>query len=111
MSYIPPLVFAAVTLVDPAVTALISFVCGIESLPGLFSWIGGAVVMAGVGVIGYGDAKRTAAEEAADNNHKTLDDTDDSEGSVELSKMHVLDANTRWRREDGGEYGLDEDEQ
>eukprot|EP01039_Chlorochromonas_danica_P003713 gene3713-4062_t len=61
MQYIPPLVFSSVTLVDPAVTAFISWIFGIESLPGIFSWFGGAVVVAGVVVIGYGERKRQEA--------------------------------------------------
>lgn len=58
MQYVPTLVFASVTLVDPVVTALISWVFGIEHLPGLFSWLGGGVVIAGVAVISYGEQKR-----------------------------------------------------
>ena len=38
---------------DPALTAVLSWVAGIESLPTLFSWIGGAVVMTGVGIISF----------------------------------------------------------
>lgn len=61
MQYIPPLVFSSVTLVDPAVTAFISWIFGIEALPGIFSWFGGAVVVAGVVIIGYGERKRQEA--------------------------------------------------
>jgi len=63
MQYIPPLVFSSVTLVDPAVTAFISWTAGIEHLPGIFSWLGGAVVVAGVAIISYGERKRREEEE------------------------------------------------
>ncbi len=64
MQYIPPLVFSAVSLVDPAVTALLSWGFGIESLPSLFSWLGGATVIAGVAAISYGERLRTQGQGA-----------------------------------------------
>jgi hypothetical protein len=40
---------------DPALTALISWLTGVESLPSVYSWIGGFVVMIGVGTISYAE--------------------------------------------------------
>lgn len=58
MQYIAPLIFSALALIDPAVTAILSWAIGVEHLPSLYSWIGGAVVMAGVGLISYGEYER-----------------------------------------------------
>jgi hypothetical protein len=58
MQHISPLVFSSLALVDPAVTAILSWGIGVESLPALSSWIGGGIVVAGVGVISYGEQKR-----------------------------------------------------
>eukprot|EP01031_Cornospumella_fuschlensis_P031212 gene31212-37721_t len=58
MQYIPPLVFSALSLVDPAVTAGLSYWAGLEALPSLFSWLGGGVVLAGVALISYGERVR-----------------------------------------------------
>lgn len=86
MSYIPPLVFSSVTLVDPAVTATISWLCGIEHLPGIFSWLGGGVVITGVAVIGYGERKRAAAEEQERTQDEcgTSDNLEEGEGVAML---------------------------
>ncbi len=64
MQYIPPLVFSAIGLVDPAITALLSWMIGVEGLPSLYSWAGGAVVMTGVGIISYGEHERSKKEKA-----------------------------------------------
>lgn len=85
MQYIPPLVFASVTLVDPAVTALISWIFGIEALPGMFSWLGGGVVIAGVGIIGYGERQR----EAARSNLQETDNASTLSDTVALEKVKV----------------------
>jgi drug/metabolite transporter (DMT)-like permease len=57
MQYISPLVFSALALLDPALTALISWIAGLEHLPTVFSWIGGAVVMSGIGLISFSERK------------------------------------------------------
>jgi hypothetical protein len=59
MQYIPPLVFSSLGLMDPALVATISWIGGIEHLPSMFSWIGGSVVMGGVGLILFGGNKRS----------------------------------------------------
>jgi drug/metabolite transporter (DMT)-like permease len=56
MQYIAPLIFSALGLLDPALTAIISWVIGVESLPSIFSWVGGIVVMVGVGLISLAES-------------------------------------------------------
>jgi len=51
MSYIPPLVFSSLSLLDPAITAILSYVIGVEDWPSVFSWLGGGLVVGGVAVI------------------------------------------------------------
>jgi len=40
-------VYSSLTLLDPAVTAALSWLIGVEALPGWFVWLGGLVVMSG----------------------------------------------------------------
>jgi hypothetical protein len=47
MQHIPPLVYSSVVLLDPAVTAILSWSTGLEPLPGPAVWLGGLVVMSG----------------------------------------------------------------
>jgi len=56
LQHIPPLVYSSLTLLDPAVTAALSWLIGVEALPGWLVWLGGLVVMSGVGLISAGGA-------------------------------------------------------
>lgn len=47
LQHIAPLVYSSLLLLDPAVTAVLSWVLGVEPLPGTMVWTGGAVVLAG----------------------------------------------------------------
>ena len=49
LQHIAPLVYSSLLLLDPAVTAVLSWVLGVEPLPGTMVWTGGAVVLAGQG--------------------------------------------------------------
>lgn len=103
MQYIPPLVFSSVTLIDPAVTAFISWAAGIENLPGLFSWLGGCVVVSGVAVISYGERQRTSIEDkeqseasktSEDDHHRFIvhkHDTLDSVIPSHHNSVHAID--------------------
>jgi drug/metabolite transporter (DMT)-like permease len=64
-----PLVFSAVTLVDPAITGIISWLVGIEGVPDVYTWSGGIVVLGGVLIVIFGENQRRK-EEA----HETLSD-------------------------------------
>jgi drug/metabolite transporter (DMT)-like permease len=58
MQHIPPLVFSSLALLDPALVAILAWAGGVEHLPSAYSWIGGMVVMGGVGLISYAEHKR-----------------------------------------------------
>ena len=85
MQYIPPLIFSACGLVDPAITAILSWAIGVESLPTLVTWIGGFTVMTGVGVISLGDHYRTEEE------HKQAAAATADTGSARSAQGHVVD--------------------
>lgn len=69
MQYLPPLVFSSISLLDPALTAIISWIAGVESLPTLYSWFGGATVMLGVAIISIGEHRH----EDGDSHGPTVD--------------------------------------
>ena len=60
--YINPIVFSCVQLLDPSVTGAISWFAGLEGIPDYVTWVGGFVVMSGVGVIMVGQSKREREE-------------------------------------------------
>lgn len=90
MQYISPLVFSSVTLVDPAVTGVISWAAGLEGIPDVWTWLGGVVVMAGVGVVSLGEHRRLEHEQAQ---QEEADDaeTEGVDGDVELELVARFD--------------------
>ncbi len=85
MQHIAPLVFSALALFDPAMTAILSWAAGIEHLPSLYAWAGGAVVMSGVGLISYGEHQRSHNEklEQAEEEKRSL------ESAVEMIALEM----------------------
>lgn len=65
VQYISPLIFSSITLVEPLVTGGISWMAGLEALPDMGTWVGGFVVLGGVGLISCGEHCREAAESSA----------------------------------------------
>ena len=58
LSFFSPLLFSAITLVDPACTALVSWALEIESLPDVYTWLGGLTVIGGIALVLYGESYR-----------------------------------------------------
>eukprot|EP01038_Epipyxis_sp_PR26KG_P013335 gene13335-17884_t len=88
MQHIPPLIFSSLSLLDPALTAIISWLCGLESLPSLFTWLGGCVTMSGVGLISIGDHHRHKRE-STNNSH-----SNDSKENKSDRIMYYKDKNS-----------------
>lgn len=78
MSYIPALVFSSLSLLDPTITAVLSWILSLEGLPTIYSWLGGVVVIVGVSIIMYGEKQREkepvkdSTDEAEGDNEETL---------------------------------------
>lgn len=103
MQYLPPLVFSSISLLDPALTAIISWVAGVEALPTLYSWFGGATVMVGVAIISIGEHPHDSDDEhppvraedigsaidvSLHDGGRTLDANEDNEEEVAASPLH-----------------------
>jgi drug/metabolite transporter (DMT)-like permease len=73
MNFISPLVFSSILLVDPAVTGVISWFIGIESIPGWGTIGGGFIVMIGVLLIVKGESKRHHSTVSASGDDISLD--------------------------------------
>lgn len=86
MQYIPPLVFSSIGLLDPSLTAVISWLLGLESLPYFLSWIGGFVVIGGVALIMYGEHQRELASHIKPSNEST-----NGSDKVVFSKLSTVD--------------------
>lgn len=84
MQYIAPLVFSSLTLVDPAITALLSWMIGVEKLPTIYSWLGGAVVIAGVSIISYGEHKKQTGRKGSSSPSPEVH-TDNEEEDIEMT--------------------------
>lgn len=102
MQYIPPLVFSATQLLDPALTGIISWAFGIEGIPDAATWIGGLIVMSGVGLLSAGEHLREQKEQhehdsatherdiemTSPRKRPSVDDTASSESTMSMSSMN-----------------------
>lgn len=59
------MVFSSVALLDPALTAVLSWLCGIEALPTMYSWLGGGTVIVGVAIVSVAESQEEEAAAAA----------------------------------------------
>lgn len=72
-------------------TGIIAWIAGIEGIPDLYTWIGGFVVLSGVGLITYGEFLRTHGDNT---NHETNEENiiSNKEGkSIELTSDGSID--------------------
>lgn len=88
IEHIPALVFSSCTLVDPLVTGLLSWAAGFESVPDLGTWLGGAVVIAGVALISHGERTRSQHERVFE--HERLATHDEATDVLEKDTPHIL---------------------
>jgi len=56
MQYVSVLVFSASTLLDPAITGIISYSAGLEGLPDARTIWGGLLIVLGVGAVTLGES-------------------------------------------------------
>lgn len=61
VGHIHPLVSSSARLTDPAITGIISFLLGLEGVPGLFTFVGGLTVLAGLAGLTVAKHKRAHA--------------------------------------------------
>lgn len=87
MSYIPPLIFSALSLLDPAITAFLSWMLGLEKLPTIFSWLGGLIVILGVATIYYGEQRHGKDAKSSTLSKNTNEESQD--GSIELTSLEL----------------------
>jgi hypothetical protein len=64
--HISPLIFSSIQLLDPVLTGIIVWMAGIEGVPDISTWIGGIVIMSGVGLITVGEYSRSHLKEEAE---------------------------------------------
>ena len=80
MQYVSVLVFSASTLLDPAITGIISYAAGLEGIPDFRTIIGGGLIVIGVGAVTVGESHHEEQHV-----HDALDTNNDDNGDVEMS--------------------------
>lgn len=83
MEKVPPLIFATVTLLDPACTGIISWGFGIENFPDFIVWLGASVVIGGVAMITFGDYYRN------EETNKTIEIHDNNENNLKSNEIEM----------------------
>jgi hypothetical protein len=89
LQHVPPLVFSAAQMIDPALTGLISWSFGIEGIPNRPTIIGGMVIVMGVSMISSVDKDESGEDEAKSGSSHT--DNDAGEKLIELPS-HVTNS-------------------
>jgi drug/metabolite transporter (DMT)-like permease len=69
---LPPLVFSASALVDPGLTGVISWICGIEGVPNEPTVVGGVIIVVGVYLISSVDSGKSADVETNEVSDKLI---------------------------------------
>lgn len=95
ISHISPLVFSSIQLVDPIMTGIIVWIAGIECIPDIYTWIGGFVVLSGVGLITYGEYQRTHVKNPNDNNEKNNNENEKNNNDIEKKSIELINDNSR----------------
>jgi hypothetical protein len=100
ISYISPLVFSSILLVDPAITGIISWSAGLEYNPSLQTWVVGFTVVTGVLLIIIGENSREKGSETVQNNNKN------NKISVNNSKEYTDAVELVGKRKDSSLYSI-----
>jgi len=94
-SYINPLVFSCVLLVDPAVTGIISWLIGVEGMPDIYTSLGGLIVVAGVALVTVGEHRNGGATSTVtrESNFQMVRLNDDDDDVWDDSVIDDIDLN------------------
>ena len=90
MQYISPLVFSSVSLLDPAVTGLLSWGAGIEPIPRIEIWIGGFITLFGIGMVTFGEHFREEEEKSPTAPEDVEVDTEAGNGEFTEKEMELM---------------------
>ena len=66
LKFISPLTVSTAMLAEPLMGSLMGYVLGIQAMPGLYTWIGGFVLIGGLALVAYGDNKEKNANKSGD---------------------------------------------
>jgi hypothetical protein len=111
MSYIPPLIFSSLSLLDPAITAILSWLMGLEDLPTIFPWLGGAIVVIGVGIISLGEKHEPDSPAEDDEDDRNDGNTVSTSRSSSSSSLTARRTAAKRHGEYGQLNGSDSDEE
>lgn len=76
--------FSSIQLLDPVLTGIMVWMAGLEGIPDLYTWIGGGVIMFGVGLITIGEYNRS---------HQKVNENSGTQ-LVEIKKISSIDDET-----------------
>jgi drug/metabolite transporter (DMT)-like permease len=65
LKFISPLTVSTAMLAEPLVGSLMGYAVGMQAMPGLYTWIGGFVLLGGLALVAYGDNKEKNANASA----------------------------------------------
>jgi len=91
LQYFEAIVVAVVMLMEPSVAALIGYMAGVDSLPGLQTWFGDAFVVAGSTMVIYCGATKDTKKQQPKQTNRIDSPTKDRHESLPHIHTHVHD--------------------
>ncbi|RHY64177.1 hypothetical protein DYB30_000338 [Aphanomyces astaci] len=71
MKYFDPIVVSVVMLLEPVLATAMGVFVGVDAVPGFLTWIGGALVILGTGLVVLASANKIESHDVSDAIHKT----------------------------------------
>lgn len=95
LEYFDPVVVSMVMLTEPVVAAILGVASGVENLPGLQTWVGDAIVVAGSIMVIYSGVKKAESEGKKDKLNYNTNEKEDKNSAP--SRRHRNGVLQRWR--------------
>ncbi|KAH9140105.1 hypothetical protein AeRB84_015632 [Aphanomyces euteiches] len=86
MKYFDPIVVSVVMLLEPILATAIGVVFGVDTIPGILTWVGGLLVLAGTGLVVMAGSNKIESHDVTDAIHKAPPSP--SMYSYKLTKKH-----------------------
>lgn len=86
MQFIDPLLFSSLLLLTIPSTGFVSWFFGIEDIPDIYTILGGSILLIGIGMITYGEQKRSNNEKNLNNNLTNDNEINEIEMNNKMNK-------------------------
>lgn len=91
MQFVNPLLFSALLLLGPPLTGILSWTSGVEGIPDVYTFIGGAITTFGIGFLTYSEHCRSVEEKKASSSASSLTQLSTTGETEKMKIQHHFD--------------------